>query len=513
MRTYRAVLAVVICCLVTAALPAVASAADEGTASFVTQPKLNPALLTVNTARRGQAPGFIFIAMFQNKFFTSPLVGTGGPMILDNKGRYVWLKAASKTSPDTLNLQVQRYQGKPVLTYWDGTVANTGEMLGNWHVLNDHYKEIAKIPSIIDGWQPSGHEFNIQKDGTALTTGYKYIPHRDLSSKGGGTDQTLLDSGVVQVDIKTGKLVRAWSADEHIPMSEGVPPANPNSPAAYDPWHINSIDVASDGTWLVSMRNTWALYKIDPKTGQIIWTLGGKGNQFQIPSNVAFAFQHDARWRPGGEISIFDNDCCGFIPQPSGPPKAAPPIHGSQTRGLQFKVDENAKAVSLVTENKLYDLISGTQGNRQVLAGGNVFMGWGQQPFFSEFSKAGKLLLSVRYPDQNESYRAYRSLWKGRPSGHPAAAARPSGKNTRVYVSWNGATEVAAWRVWAGKSSRKLAVVAKKVKKGGLETAKTIRNAGPIVKVQALDKKGRVIGTSRAVRRQNTSGNTPAPTY
>ena len=513
MRTHRAVLAVVTCCLIAIAVPAAASAQEEGVASFVTQPKLKPALLTVNTARSGQAPGFVFIAIFQNKFFTQPLVGTGGPEILDSKGHYVWLKNATKTSPDTLNLQVQTYQGKPVLTYWDGTVANTGEMKGNWHVLNNRYKEIAKIPDTIDGWQPSGHEFYITKSGTALTTGYRYLPHRDLSAKGGSTDQTLLDSGVVEVDIKTGKLVKAWSADEHIPMADGIPPANPNSPAAYDPWHINSIDVDKDGNWLVSMRNTWAIYKVNSTDGSIIWTLGGKGNQFQIPDNVAFAFQHDARWQPNGEMTIFDNDCCGFIPQPSGPPKAAPPVHGSQSRGMQIKVDEANKVVSLVREDKLYDLISGTQGSRQPLPNGNVFMGWGQQPFYSEFSKTGTLLLSVRYPDQNESYRAYRLPWKGNPTAKPAAAARPSGRNTRVYMSWNGATEAIAWRIWAGPSSRKLKVVAKKVTKAGFETAKTIKGAGPIVKVQALDRKGRVIGTSRAVRRQNTSGNAPQPTY
>jgi hypothetical protein len=157
MRSYRAVLAVLTCCLAAIALPAAASAQEEGVASFVTQPKLGPALLTVNASRSGQAPGFIFIAIFQNKFFTTPLVGTGGPQILDNKGHYVWLKNATKTAPDTLNLQVQTYQGKPVLTYWDGTVANTGEMKGNWHVLNDRYKEIAKIPDTNDGWQPSAH--------------------------------------------------------------------------------------------------------------------------------------------------------------------------------------------------------------------------------------------------------------------------------------------------------------------------------------------------------------------
>jgi len=122
---------------------------------------------TVNRSSRGQAPGFIFAAVFQNKFFTTPLVGQGGPMILDNQGRYVWLQRAKASAPDTLNLQVQRYQGKPVLTFWDGTVKNTGEMLGTWHVLNDRYKEIAKLTSA-NGWDPSGHEFFVEGGDSLL---------------------------------------------------------------------------------------------------------------------------------------------------------------------------------------------------------------------------------------------------------------------------------------------------------------------------------------------------------
>src|SRR3954452_18680815 len=100
MRTYRAFLATALACLVTAA----SAQAAEGVANFVTAPKLQPALLTVNTSVKGQSPGYVFIGMFNNKFSQQPLVGTGGPMILDNKARYVWLKAASKTAPDTLNL-------------------------------------------------------------------------------------------------------------------------------------------------------------------------------------------------------------------------------------------------------------------------------------------------------------------------------------------------------------------------------------------------------------------------
>jgi hypothetical protein len=164
-------------------------------------------------------------------------------------------------------------------------------------------------------------------------------------------------------------------------------------------------------------------------------------------------------------------------------------------------------------ERKLYDLTAGTQGNMQLLSNGNTFMGWGQQPFFSEHSKTGKLLLSVRYPDPDESYRAYRYAWKGKPPGRPSVAALASGSRTRVYVSWNGATEVASYRVLAGPTSRRLTVVAPRAKRQGFETSVTVRSGGPIVQAQALDAKGHVLGTSRAVRRQNTSGNVPAPTY
>jgi hypothetical protein len=492
--------------------PVSPAAAAEGVAEFQSAPKLTPPLLTVNRSSRGQAPGFIFTAIFQNKFLPPPLTGQGGPMIIDNQGRYVWLQPAKASAPDTLNLQVQRYQGKPVLSFWNGTVKNTGEMVGTWHVLNDRYKEIAKFTSE-NGWDPSGHELYITKSGTALTTGYKYIPNRNLTSMGGGESQTLLDSGVIEYDLKTGKIVREWSADQHIPMEQSMVRTSPQNPNAYDPWHINSIDVDADGNWLVSMRNTWAVYKIDSKTGQILWTLGGSASSFPVPDNAALAFQHDARFLPNGQISVFNNDCCALIPQPSGPPKAAPPAHGKQSRGMVLSVNEAAKTVSVVSERPLYDLVAGTQGNFQTLANGNTFIGWGQQPFLSEYSKTGKLLMAMRLPDPDESYRAYRYTWKGNPTGRPAVKATPNGSRTRVFVSWNGATQVASYRVMAGPTSRRLAVIGKNAKRSGFETTINVKSAGPIVKVLALDAKGKVLGVSRAVRRQNTSGNAPAPSY
>ncbi len=68
-----------------------------------------------------------------------------------------------------------------------------------------------------------------------------------------------------------------------------------------------------------------------------------------------------------------------------------------------------------------------------------------------------------------------------------------------AYASWNGATEVASWRVLAGSSASALAPVAT-VARHGFETAIKVSSAGPYVQVQALDASGNVIGTSAAVK-------------
>jgi hypothetical protein len=67
-----------------------------------------------------------------------------------------------------------------------------------------------------------------------------------------------------------------------------------------------------------------------------------------------------------------------------------------------------------------------------------------------------------------------------------------------VYASWNGATEVARWQVLAGRASRLRGVASKA--RAGFETEITAKSRGSHVAVRALDARGRVLGTSRAVR-------------
>ena len=87
-----------------------------------------------------------------------------------------------------------------------------------------------------------------------------------------------------------------------------------------DFFHLNSIAATPGATLLVSSRNTWAVYDIDARSGQILWRLGGKHSTFALGAGTETAWQHDARELPGGAITVFDNG-------------ASPGVHG-QSRGI-----------------------------------------------------------------------------------------------------------------------------------------------------------------------------------
>jgi hypothetical protein len=145
-------------------------------------------------------------------------------------------------------------------------------------------------------------------------------------------------------------------------------------------------------------------------------------------------------------------------------------------------------------------LSSGTQGNASLLPNGDTFVGWGSQRYFSEFDPQGRLIFDARLPRGYDNYRAYRAPWVGTPTSRPSLSAVPDGPgNVTAYVSWNGATQVASWQVFAGPTPAALAPVGPPAAPTGLETAITVATVQPYVAVAARDAAGTLIGTSPAV--------------
>jgi hypothetical protein len=131
-----------------------------------------------------------------------------------------------------------------------------------------------------------------------------------------------------------------------------------------------------------------------------------------------------------------------------------------------------------------------------MLPGGNVLVGFGGAPWFTEYSKIGDELLDARLPDPDISYRAYLQSWAGLPLTPPSGAARSHGSRSTVYASWNGATQLSRWAVLAGHDGRHLAPVATRAR-AGFETAITLGHRYRAFRLLALNAGGSVIGRSK----------------
>ena len=145
-------------------------------------------------------------------------------------------------------------------------------------------------------------------------------------------------------------------------------------------------------------------------------------------------------------------------------------------------------------------LSSGSQGNAQPLANGNLFIGWGAEPYFSEFNSANQLVYDAHWHGSYQSYRSYRFPWAGAPPHGPALAlTAPSPSTLNAYVSWNGDTRTASWRLLGGASPNSLTPLTM-VPKAGFETTITLPSQPPYVAVQAIDGSGNVLGTSGTLK-------------
>jgi hypothetical protein len=288
---------------------------------------------------------------------------------------------------------------------------------------------------------------------------------------------------VQEIDIKTGLVMWEWHALGHIAAGDSN---NPPQTYAY-PWdfvHVNSVYPGSAGDVMLSARNTWALYDVDIHSGGFIWRMGDRRSSFRLGPGTRFYWQHDAAFQPGGLISLFDNG--------SDPPKE------KQSRGLLLRADTAAHKVSLVRQfvNPTKTLLAESQGNALSLSGGNWLLGYGRLPNFTELDSSGRVLLDGTLGRNVQNFKTTLSPWSGKPTTPPSVVAQPAGAGAvRVAASWNGATDVGAWRVLAGASPGALAPVATAAK-AGFQTTIVAPTAGPYVAVQALDGSGSVIGVS-----------------
>jgi len=442
-------------------------AGSNGVQHFHSRPDLQPASITVNKTSSNAYGGDIFL---------TPQYGPvqDGPMLLDSSGNLIWFQPLPANQLAT-DFRVQQLSGQPVLTWWQG-YTNNGSGRGEGVIYNSAYQQIATVQAA-NGLQGMDlHEFLVTPQGDAYVVGVSPI-HYD------GMKRPLMDAVIQEIDIKTGLVLFEWHAIDHVPISASFF-KNGAPGAVFDPYHANSIALDTDGNLLVSLRNTWAVYKVNHQTGAVMWTLGSNQNNFKMGAGTQTAFQHDVVLGANGMLTMFDDG--------AGPPR----VH-SQSRAIEESLNESNNTVTLIRQFEHSPGLSADfEGGAEVLPGGDLFVGWGQQPYFSEFNSAGQEVFDARFTSNTSSYRAYKFAWSGQPTTPPAVAASANNDGTtQVWPSWNGATAVSSWRVLAGSSSSALSQL-QTAPKQGFETAISAPTGMGVFEVQALDSHGNVLATS-----------------
>jgi hypothetical protein len=490
----------------------IAAYTTKGAWSFVSAPKLHPPKLTtdVRTQTKQLAPGYFMVANFKNLFFKQPMTGQSGPLILDHNLQPVWFLNIG-TGALAANLRVQTYEGKPVLSWWQGTVTGTGATTsGEDVVVDQHYRQVAKPLKGADGWVISEHDMVIS-GANAWVTAYKVVPY-NLAAYGGSANGLVLDSAVQEYNLATGQLLYTWDAlnpggTPNIPLSETQQKPFPGIP--WDAYHINSIQLTGSETFLVSMRNTWTAYLVNRLTNAVEWKVSGnpKNSTFALPRGAQFHWQHDVQLNRGDVLTVFNDNCCLIGSVSGGKAKFAKP--NGPMEGLAIKLDltkHTGRLIHSYTRPRTYN--AAFLGNIQLLPNGNVSLGWGSQPFFSEQSKTGKTLLDAVWPVPDLNYRTYVQRWVGTPYFPPSGAVRNNHGKATIYASWDGDTQVVSWRVLAGPSAKSLKAVAT-VAKTGFETTIPLTSSSKVYEVQALDARHHVLGTSKAFPTTSSSNGLP----
>ncbi|MGH2511196.1 MAG: arylsulfotransferase family protein [Candidatus Limnocylindrales bacterium] len=461
--------------------------------TYRSRPDLTAAPVYVASPLGAVAPGFVFLTPNNG-------LAPDGLLITDNAGKPIWIRP--DTGSHAVDFRVNSYNGKPVLSWWEGTVSG-GYGSGQVVLVDDTYTELLRFGAGA-GRKADIHEFQITPQQTALLLTDGAVP---LLPDATPPPWQNWDCVVEEIDIATGAVLFEWHSADHIQPAECVlpPPSAAASPAPtatgepkstmvptptavtgppiYDSVHVNSIELDTDGNLLVSARNTSTVYKVDRATGQIRWRLGGKNSDFKMGPGATFALQHDARRHPDGTITIFDD---GAAPDTS--------------RAIVLNVDESAMTATLVRAYPHpHGKLAGSQGNVQVLPNGNLFVGWGSTGYASEFSVDGALLLDADFSGSIQSYRCYRCPWVATPTTSPALAVDPlSNGQVTAYASWNGATEVAAWELLAGATEASLTSLGT-FPRTDFETTLSVKSVAAYLAVRALDSGQAVLGISATV--------------
>ncbi len=449
------------------------------TGDYVSRPDIDAPVLTTTTTGE-ETSGLLLTTPNPDN---DQSISRGG--IYDQNGELVWW-SEPRDGGAHFDMEPITYEGEDALLLWEGRFAGGPEgEPPRYVILDESYQELASFA--MQGYPTDGHDIEISADGThAMMMSYVPVPY-DLSPWGGPADASVIDVVIQEQEIATGEVTFEWRALDHITPDEtydrmDVPP---QMGGAYDILHMNSLEYDADGNLLFSARSTDAVYKVDHDTGEILWRLGGKNNDFAFADAADMpSGQHDVRRLADGRLSLFDNGLRS---------------EERVSRGAFYELDEENLTAELVGEMNADDPIFAVfAGSVRALDDDSQLLSYGSAGIIKEFED-GEEVFSAELEGNYLTYRAELADWHAQPTTKPDAVLGEVAEdgNQTMYMSYNGATDVAAWRIQAGPSEDDLDTVGW-ARKAGFETGAefTPDEDDQVYKVTALGRFGQSLGST-----------------
>ena len=380
-------------------------------------------------------------------------------MIFDEAGDLVWFHPL-RAGVEATNLQVQQYDGQPVLTWWQGHIPPQGFGEGEELIVNQLLSRSSAACTRATATKPTSttstsrpRAQRCSRRSTRSTATSRRI--------GGPRAGAVTDSLFQEVDLRTGLVRREWHSLDHVGLSESYSsPEGASAQWPFDYLHVNSIDQEPDGRTLISARNTWALYELNTRSGEVLTRIGGRRSNVKLSANARTAFQHDATVLSNGTISLFDNG-------------AVPKVH-QQSRAVILAINAGARTDTVVNQYEHPKApVGGQPGERPDAPQRRRCSSAGARSRTSPSSAPrGQLLFDAHMHGSYQSYRTLPLPMDGHASGRPgdrrdrgAAVARR--RSTRAGTATPGRSPGACSRDPLRSSSTPVA----SAPRAGFETA------------------------------------------
>jgi len=293
----------------------------------------------------------------------------------------------------------------------NGYITYYNTLDSTFHMLDSSYN-LVKTLAMGNGYNADEHECRVYPDGTTLLLCYD-TEIMDMTAYGGQPNASVTGLVVQELD-GDGNVIFEWSSWDHFLITDTDDNINLTL-GTVDLVHGNSLDLDYDGNLLLSSRHLDEITKIDLSTGDIIWRMGGKNNQFSFVNDSAsaplpFSFQHHFRRLSNGHYTMFDNG-----------------NHQSPEVSIakEWSIDETNKIATLVWSYQ-HPQVNGNyvmglaMGSVEVLPNGNRFIDWGLRknltaggiPNFTEVDSLGNIVWEFWFKDSTYvSYRAFKRPW------------------------------------------------------------------------------------------------------